>query len=111
MGYFDFDHPVETDYRLTAERCILCGACAANCPTGAMQIEDREGQRVLSLCGTTLNRQALTSCAVCHKEMEPLRYLEYVRQKTRHVSPLVDHRPVCEACARQAAATAMQPDQ
>ena len=110
MGYFDFDHPVETDYRITAERCILCGACAANCPTGAMQIADRDGERVLSLCGTTLNHAALTSCALCHKEMEPFRYLEYVRKKTRHVSPLVDNRPVCEACARKAAATALQPE-
>ncbi|MDJ0884799.1 MAG: NAD(P)-binding protein [Desulfobacterales bacterium] len=111
MGYFDFDHPVETDYRVTAERCILCGACAANCPTGAMQIADRDGERVLSLCGTVLNREALTYCALCHKEMEPFRYLEYVRKKTRHVSPLVDNRPICEACGRRAAATAMQPDQ
>jgi ferredoxin len=63
MGYFDFDHPVETDFRITAERCILCGACAANCPTGAMQIEDRDGERVLSLCGTILNHEALTACA------------------------------------------------
>jgi hypothetical protein len=42
--------------------------------------------------------------------MEPFRYLEYVRKKTRHVSPLVDNRPVCEACARKAAATALQPE-
>ena len=111
MGYFDFDHPVETDYRVTAERCILCGACAANCPTVAMQIEDRDGRRVLSLCGTTLNQEALTTCVMCSKEMEPLRYLEYVRKKTRHVSPRADSRPVCEACARKAAATAMQPEQ
>ncbi len=111
MGYFDFHNPVETDYRVTAERCILCGACAANCPTGAMQIEDRDGERVLTLCGTTLNREALTSCALCHEEMGPFRYLEYVRKKTRHVSPLVDNRPICEACARQAVATAMPPDQ
>jgi thioredoxin reductase/ferredoxin len=111
MGYFDFDHPVETDFRVTAERCILCGACAANCPTGAMRIEDRDGERVLTLCGTILNREALTYCAVCEKEMEPLRYLEYVRKKTRRVSPRADNRPVCEACARQAAATAMQPEQ
>ncbi|MEJ2168498.1 MAG: FAD-dependent oxidoreductase, partial [Desulfobacterales bacterium] len=40
MGYFDFDHPVATDYRVTEERCILCGACATNCPTGAMKMQD-----------------------------------------------------------------------
>ena len=29
LGYMNFDHPDETDLRLTSERCILCGACAA----------------------------------------------------------------------------------
>jgi len=111
MGYFDFDHPVETDFRMTAERCILCGACAANCPTGAMQIEDRDGERVLSLCGTVLNHEALTECALCGKQMEPFRYLEYVRKRTRGIGPLVDNRPVCDACGRTAAARTMQPEQ
>ncbi|MGD9331221.1 MAG: NAD(P)-binding protein [Desulfobacterales bacterium] len=110
MGYFDFDNPVETDYRVTAERCILCGACAANCPTGAMQIEDRDGERVLSLCGTVLNREALTACAVCGTQMEPFRYLEYVRKRTKGIGPLIDRRPVCDRCARQAAATTLQPE-
>ena len=104
MGYFDFDHPVETDFRLTAERCILCGACAANCPTGAMQIEDRDGERVLSLCGTVLNHEALTACAMCGKQMEPFRYLEYVRKRTKGIGQRVDNRPVCDACGRQSAA-------
>jgi NADPH-dependent glutamate synthase beta subunit-like oxidoreductase/ferredoxin len=108
MGYFDFDHPVETDFRLTAERCILCGACAANCPTGAMQIEDRDGERVLSLCGTVLNHEALTACALCGKQMEPFRYLEYVRKRTKGVGQLIDNRPVCDACGRQSAAKTMQ---
>jgi len=107
MGYFDFDHPVETDFRVTAERCILCGACAANCPTGAMQIEDRDGERVLTLCGTVLNHEALTECALCGKQMEPFRYLEYVRKRTRGIGPLVDNRPVCDACGRTEAARSM----
>jgi len=111
MGYFDFDHPVETDFRVTAERCILCGACAANCPTGAMQIEDRDGERVLSLCGTVLNHEALTECALCGKQMEPLRYLEYVRKRTKGIGPLIDNRPVCDACSRTAAARTLQTEQ
>jgi len=111
MGYFDFDNPVETDFRVTAERCILCGACAANCPTDAMQIEDRDGERVLTLCGTVLNHEPLTECAVCGTRMEPFRYLEYVRKRTKGVGLLVDNRVVCDACGRKEAARALQPEQ
>ncbi|MGD9211932.1 MAG: FAD-dependent oxidoreductase, partial [Desulfobacteraceae bacterium] len=65
LGYLDFDHPVTTDFRQTEERCILCGACAANCPNDAMVIEDVGHERILSLCGTLLNRQNLVYCADC----------------------------------------------
>ena len=82
MGYFDFDHPVPTDFRLTEERCILCGACATNCPTGAMQIQDRGGERILSLCGTILNRKKLLYCDDCGSVLGPARYLEFVQKRT-----------------------------
>lgn len=110
MGYFDFDHPVETDFRATAERCILCGACAANCPTGAMRMEDRDGERVLSLCGTVLNRQALLCCEDCGAVLGPLRYLEYVRKRHATIALRADSRSLCDACARQAAAAAVETD-
>ena len=86
MGYFDFDHPVETDFRFTQERCILCGACAENCPNGAMQIEDRDGERVLSLCGTILNRQKLVLCSDCGAVIGPARYLDYIGERLKQSS-------------------------
>jgi NADPH-dependent glutamate synthase beta subunit-like oxidoreductase len=104
MGYIDFDHPGPTDFRITEERCILCGACAANCPTHAMQIEDRKGERILSLCGTILNRQKLTSCEKCGAEMGPARYIEYIRKKTRSVIHFAGVRPICDNCARKSSA-------
>ena len=104
MGYFDFDHPVPTDFRLTEERCILCGACATNCPTGAMQIRDRDGERVLSLCGTILNRKKLLYCDDCGAVLGPARYLEFVQKRTHSVAAKVDDRRLCEACARKATA-------
>jgi NADPH-dependent glutamate synthase beta subunit-like oxidoreductase/formate hydrogenlyase subunit 6/NADH:ubiquinone oxidoreductase subunit I len=104
MGYFDFDHPVPTDFRLTEERCILCGACATNCPTGAMQIQDRGGERVLSLCGTILNRKKLLCCDGCGAVLGPARYLEFVRKRTHAVAAKVEDRRLCEVCARKSTA-------
>jgi NADPH-dependent glutamate synthase beta subunit-like oxidoreductase len=101
MGYFDFDHPVPTDFRETEERCILCGACATNCPTGAMQIFDKDDERVLSLCGTILNRKKLLHCEVCGTVLGPERYLEFVRQRTNTVAKISGNRRLCEACARK----------
>ncbi len=104
LGYFDFDHPVTTDFRRTEERCILCGACAANCPTGAMRIEDRNGERILSICGTVLNRQRLETCQSCGAVIGPGRYLEYVCQRTDPHLPSPLGRKLCDACARRAKA-------
>jgi NADPH-dependent glutamate synthase beta subunit-like oxidoreductase len=104
MGYIHFDHPGPTDFRITEERCILCGACAANCPTRAMRIEDRKGERILSLCGTILNRQKLTCCESCGTVMGPARYLEYIRSKTRSVIHFADIRSIYDACARKSSA-------
>jgi NADPH-dependent glutamate synthase beta subunit-like oxidoreductase len=104
MGYFAFDHPVKTDYRLTEERCILCGACATNCPTGAMQMEDRGGERILSLCGTILNRQHLMVCENCGAVLGPSRYLDFVQKRSGVAANLDPKRLLCDGCARKESA-------
>jgi Fe-S-cluster-containing hydrogenase component 2 len=104
MGYFDFDHPVETDFRVTEERCILCGACATNCPTGAMRMEDRGDERILSLCGTLLNRKKLLYCQNCGAVLGPARYLDFVQKRTDTVARVADDRRLCEVCARKSTA-------
>ena len=101
MGYYDFDHPVETDFRLTQERCIACGACAENCPNGAMQIEDRDGERVLSLCGTVLNRQKLVLCSSCGAAIGPARYLAYIDERFKTGGQVASEQTLCRVCARK----------
>jgi NADPH-dependent glutamate synthase beta subunit-like oxidoreductase len=104
FGFLDFDKPSATDFRLTAERCILCGACAANCPNQAIRMVDRGDERLLSYCGTILNRQKLVHCEGCGAVLGPQRYLEFLQKRTEGVSPLVADRRLCHACARRHAA-------
>jgi NADPH-dependent glutamate synthase beta subunit-like oxidoreductase/ferredoxin len=101
MGYLDFDHPGATDLRITEERCIACGACAANCPTGAMRIEDRGDERLLLLCGTILNRQKLVFCDTCGKAMGPRKYIDFINKRVATVGQVTAEGVVCEACARK----------
>jgi ferredoxin len=101
FGYLDFDHPVETDFRVTEDRCILCGACAANCPNDALKIEDRNGERILNYCGTILNRQKLLYCESCGAVLGPTRYLDYVNKRLDNVAKKTAKAKLCENCARE----------
>jgi NADPH-dependent glutamate synthase beta subunit-like oxidoreductase len=106
FGFLDFDHPGHTDFRVTAERCILCGACAANCPNHAIRVIDRGGERLLSYCGTILNRQKLEHCRECGAVLGPARYLDYLQKRTAGVGSVVLHERLCHACARRKTAGA-----
>lgn len=101
FGFLNFDQPGATDFRVTAERCILCGACAANCPNDAIRMLDRGDERLLSYCGTILNRQKLEHCQECGAVVGPQRYLEFLQRRTQGVSPVIVDRKLCHACARR----------
>ncbi|MEW5724970.1 MAG: FAD-dependent oxidoreductase [Thermodesulfobacteriota bacterium] len=104
LGYLDPENPGPTDFRATAEKCIGCGACAVSCPTGALRIEDREGERVLSLCGTVLNRLALEYCRSCGAVLGPARYHDYIHSRIGAPAAGQAARGLCLTCARAEAA-------
>jgi bidirectional [NiFe] hydrogenase diaphorase subunit len=59
---------VGSPFHVQAEACIGCGACATVCPTGAIQIEDVNGQRVLHTWNT---RVPLKPCPNCGQPYAP----------------------------------------
>lgn len=105
LGYLDFDHPTVSDLRITAERCITCGACAANCPNEAMVMRDEGGERFLSLCGTILNRLKLEYCEQCGAVLGPARYHDYISRRLSAAGTPLEGKNVCVACARRITAT------
>ena len=101
LGYLDFDNPFQTDFRDTADRCIACGACAENCPNNAMQIKDVGDERILSICGTTLNRLKLEFCDICGEALGPAKYHDYISKRLNTLARVSDDRTICVACSRK----------
>lgn len=104
LGYIAPNGDSKTDLRITAERCILCGSCAANCPTGAMRMEDRGDERILSLCGTVLNRLKVERCALCGEVLGPVRYHDFIKRSISAIAASGGDVLLCGACARKKAA-------
>ena len=65
-----------------------------------MQIKDILDERILSLCGTILNRQKLVRCERCDAVSGPAKYLDYIKKKIGSVSQAVAGHALCEKCAR-----------
>ena len=104
FGHFDFDHPVETDFRKVAEKCILCGSCAYNCPNDAMQVEEVDGERILSICGTELNRLKLEYCSECGAPIGPERYHDFIFKRLKDFIDVPPNVKLCIDCARKKSA-------
>ena len=88
---------VGAPFFLQSEACIGCGACAAVCPTGAVKIEDRDGQRFLRAWNTVV---PLKPCPACGQPFapEPMAFLCDLAEASEHLWGL------CPACRRKQAA-------
>ncbi len=102
---------VGSPFHLQAEACIGCGACAAVCPTGAVKIEDVDGQRILHSWNT---RVPLKPCPECGQPFapEPMIFLRDLVETSEYLS----HQEtgavpwgICPACRRKQAAAHFQP--
>ncbi len=108
LGYTENMAREEARRCLRCDICLRCGACATHCPNAALQMKDVGDERMLSLCGTTLNRQPLIRCAECGTVLGTERYIDFVEKRTLPVAPANRGRRLCTRCARQTEAVKMQ---
>lgn len=90
---------VGAPFRVHAEACIGCGACAAVCPTGAVRIEDRDGRRYLYTWNTVVPLKPCPSCGQPFAP-EPMAFLQALPDTAGHLWEL------CPACRRKMTAAA-----
>ncbi len=97
IGFIDrgASREVGPPFWLQSEACIGCAACAAVCPTGAVRIEDVDGQRVLHTWNTTV---PLHTCPECGRPYapEPMSFLK------EQVPVSAELWGLCPKCRRQA---------
>lgn len=90
------DRVVGAPFQIQSDACIGCGACAAVCPTGAIQIEDVDGVRVLSTWNTRVPLKPCPMCGTAYAP-EPTMFLRDLVEASAHLWGL------CPSCRRQQA--------
>jgi predicted molibdopterin-dependent oxidoreductase YjgC len=97
IGFLDrgSQREVGPPFKLHSEACIGCAACAAVCPTGAVRVEDVNGQRILHTWNTTVE---LHACPDCGRPFapEPMAFLK------EQVPVSAELWGLCPKCRRQA---------
>ena len=105
LGYPFQPHAPEGNFRgkvvVDTAQCIGCGACAAVCPTGAIEIEDRAGERVLITWNTVVPLKPCPECGQPYAP-EPTGFLR------GQVAVSAELWGICPACRRKKAAAQIQ---
>lgn len=82
---------VSTPYDDSSKDCIGCGACVDVCPTNAINLEDKNGKRII--WNKTFD---LVSCSICGKYYTTKEAINYVSDKLN-----IQEEAICDNCKRK----------
>jgi len=91
---------------------VGCGACRTICPESDIVIEDREGERVVSVRGEVVVRIKLHRCEGCKVFHVPVIFVEQLTRLVEVPHEII-HQNLCPACKRikkAAAIMGQEPD-
>jgi bidirectional [NiFe] hydrogenase diaphorase subunit len=74
--------------------CIGCGSCSYSCPTGAITMEDKNGNRKIKWPHNQMTFK-MQKCSVCGQYWAPVKQLEYIARISG--TPVSDY-DVCPNC-------------
>ncbi|MFH1351028.1 MAG: FAD-dependent oxidoreductase [Pseudomonadota bacterium] len=101
LSYVEQHATTDTDFLRPSEKCIGCGSCFINCPTGAISIEEGEDERIIRMCGAEMSRHELVTCPICGESFVTRRHLDYIRIRADAQTRIKYPRNLCPVCAKR----------
>ena len=80
--------------------CIGCGTCVNLCPTGAIQMVDRDGSRIITIRDETVGVHALERCEACGRYFASQKFIKHVGELTSTHTDVKEHHLFCPTCAK-----------
>ena len=92
---------VNTAFGESSRSCIACGACVQICPVHAISMEDKDGERILTIHGKEASRIKLNQCEMCNTYYGPVIDLKEVMARIGDSAIPMPHENICPDCARR----------
>ena len=80
--------------------CIGCGTCANICPTGAIQMTDKDGVRTISIRDEVIGVHVLERCEACGRYFASQKFIPHVEMQTTKHTAVKEHHLYCPTCAK-----------
>ena len=80
--------------------CIGCGTCVNLCPTGAIQMTDKDGIRTISVRNETIGVHALERCEACGRYFASQKFIKHVQVRTSEHTDVKEHHLYCPTCVK-----------